>query len=705
VIGMRRTAPIATALLLLTPASFGTAPPWARAQPAPRIAPTTIYAGAPIAFEVNHGQSEPSVRFLAHMPGYTAFLTSTALVLALSGSGQTPGTSVAPAGVVRLAYDGAAPHARLVAGERLPGRVNYFLGSDPRRWHTDIPTFGRVEERNLYPGIDLTFYGRGGSLEFDWIVHPGADPSAIRLDLSGPAGAHLDGAGNLNLPVRGGHLVEQRPTVYQQIGARHVPVSGAYRLEARGAVRISLGRYDRKRPLVIDPALGYSRAIGGTHGVQGLGVGVDRAGDAYVVGATQSANFPTVHAIQQSISTDQDAFVAKFDPTGTTLLYSTYLGGSQGDDAIDVAVDRAGAAYVTGETLSTNFPTMNPLQATNRTRCSSLGKRVPCDNAFIAKLDPAGDRLIYSTYLGGDTWDEGDSIAVDTSGAAYLTGKTFSATFPTVHAFQTHNGSGACPDPSSGVVGPCADAYVAKIAPSGRSLVYSTYLGGELTDYGNSIAVNRGNAYITGFTMSNHFPLAHPLHHHPTPNGNAFVAELSADGSSLVFSTFIGGDGETALGLAAHSGTAYVTSFSSDNVSYITRFAANGSAVLYRTALSADGEVNAGSIAIDQSGNAVIVGDTTAPHLPTVHPVQPAYGGKHDVFVAALDPTGKHWIEMTYLGGSQDDFGQAVALDRQGNAYLTGITFSSNFPVTHGMGTNDGMFVARIPVTGPNARG
>jgi len=386
------------------------------------------YGVLPLAFEANVGQAEAGVRFVGHGKGYALALTPGALTLALTrgGGAGTATPDAAPTdthtAAVRLAFAGANPASTLTAENALPGVVNYLVGNDPARWHTNVPTSGKVRYRDLYPGIDLTVYGTDAhGLEYDAIVSPGTNPSAFALEITGTDTVTLDAAtGELVLTTTAGEVRQHAPVAYQEAGRQCVLVTAAYDLRVDGSIGFTVGAYDASLPLVIDPTLVYSTYLGGSSSGRGNGIAVDSAGNAYVIGVTGSTNFPTTSGAFQTTPGGglYDAFVTKLDTTGTALVYSTYLGTDNYEYANGIAVDRGGDAYVTGFTYATNFPTTP--DAFQTTFGGGNG------DAFVTKLNPAGNALVYSTYLGGSSGDDGDGIAVDTLGNIYVTGKTFS---------------------------------------------------------------------------------------------------------------------------------------------------------------------------------------------------------------------------------------------------------------------------------------
>ncbi|TLY39787.1 MAG: hypothetical protein E6K61_08810, partial [Nitrospirae bacterium] len=462
------------------------------------------YGKLPLSFEANRGQTDSRVKFLSRGSGYTLFLTQREAVLALRPAparGTRPGASGgedATPSVLRMHLLGANPAAPLSGLDALPGTVNYFVGHDPAKWQTHVPTFAKVKQSQVYPGVDLVYYGNQRQVEFDFLVTPGTDPTAIRLSFQGADELKVDEQGNLLLRVNGGEVRLATPHVYQEVQGKQQRVAARYIVEesqnreprtansAPVRVGFQVAAYDQSRPLVIDPTLVYSTYLGGSGFDEGFSIAVDAAGAAYVTGDTLSADF-TAGCTAPCIVLDRthngqlDAFVTKLDPTGTALLYATYLGGSGVDQGSSIAVDAAGAAYVTGATQSANFPTACTAPCT--VLDSSLNGLA---DGFVTKLNATGDALVYSTYLGGSGVDQGSSIAVDAAGAAYVTGIMQSADF-----------TAGCTAPCvvlDATLGGGTDAFVTKLNATGTALLYSTYLGGNDADVGLAIAVDATGA-------------------------------------------------------------------------------------------------------------------------------------------------------------------------------------------------------------------
>jgi len=629
------------------------------------------YGQIPLSFEVNQGQTAAQVDFLSQGNGYALFLAATEAVLSLQKPAPAAGDGAgAPDSVVlRSIFVGANPQPQVVGLDPLAGTSNYFIGSDPAQWHTNVANYGQVEYRNLYPGVDLVFYGNQRQLEYDYVVAPGTDPGVIKLAIDGAESMTIDGQGNLVLHTSAGDVAEDAPIVYQESSGVRQPVSGQFVLEGDGQIGFALGAYDHSQPLVIDPVLSYSTYLG-TGDTEAFGIAVDTAGNAYVTGASGAY-----------------VFVTKLNPTGTALVYSTFLGGANVQQGLGIAVDTAGDAYVTGNTYSTDFPTTTGAFQT------SLGGQA---NAFVTKLNPTGTALVYSTYLGGTNIDWGFGIAVDNAGNAYVTGFSEYGDFPTTAgAFQTSYGGGD------------SNAFVTKLNPTGTALVYSTYLGSSASyDYGRGIAVDAaGNAYVTGYTDSNDFPTTTGAFQ--TSFGgfiDAFVTKLNPTGTALVYSTYLGGTGDDGgWGIAVdNAGNAYVTGSTESadfptttgayqttyvfvGDAFVTKLNPTGTALVYSTYLGAGEDAGRG-IAVDNAGNAYVTGATGSNDFPTTTGAyQTTYGGgEYDAFVTKLNPTGTALVYSTYLGGMGNDQGNGIAVDNAGNAYATGFTGSADFPTTTG---------------------
>jgi len=686
---------------------------------APMAARTTAqvreaYGQLPLSFEANRGQADKSVDFTARGPGYAVALSPTEAIFVLrkpdnavrndddsglrkiSNSLSTPNPpsalQTAQSAVLRMKLVGANRAATVAGQKELEGRVNYLIGSDPAKWRTDVPTFGRVRYAEVYPGIDVIYYGNQRRLEYDFVVAPGRDARAIALEFAGAQKVEVDKAtGDLLVQVGEETVRQHAPVTYQKVpGSGRRNIESRYALREGGQVGFEVGEYDPSAPLIIDPVLEYSTLLGGSFSDQGRDIAVDSEGNAYVVGFP-SPDFPTANAFQDTVPGGNDLFVAKLNAAGSALVYSTYLGGSRSDSGRGIAVDSTGSAYVTGYTSSTDFPTANAFQGKNAS--GGFG-----DDAFVAKLSPAGSTLLYSTYLGGSSNDAGFDIAVDAAGNAYVTGFTSSTDFPTANGLQSIEGGFEN-----------GDAFVTKFNAAGSALVYSTYLGGGGSDHGESIAVDSaGNAYVTGPTLSTDFPTVNAFQStygggSDGESGDAFVSKFNGAGSALVYSTYLGGDdGDTGLGVAVDSaGSAYVTGatasadFPTANALqsaiggsvdiFVTKLTATGSALIYSTYLGGNGfEVGRG-IALESTGNAYLTGSTQSINFPTVNAFQSTFGPPHgDAFVTKLNAAGSALVYSSSLGGNDSDNAFGIAVDSIGNAYVTGDTASTCFPTTTG---------------------
>jgi hypothetical protein len=701
-----------------------------------RNKPDRSYGTLPLSFELNQGQTNGRVKFLARAGGYLLFLTPTEAVMALDNptgrrrgkenrearAGTNDAEARAPRRIIRMKLQGANPEPLIEGLEQSANTTNYFTGSDPTQWRTDIPSYARVRYGAVYPGIDMVYYGDQRRLEYDFVVAPGADPNLIQMAFKGIENFEITRMGDLLLRTAQGDIRQSRPVAYQERDGTREEVSAGYSALGEGRVGFQVGAYDPTRRLIIDPVLVYSTYLGGSGFDQGYAVAVDSFGNSYVTGKTAAADFPTTAGAFQTNYGGGDAFIAKLDPTGTRLIYSTYLNGASGNG---IAVDAAGNAYVTGEAGTTNFPT-----TAGAFQTSPMGF-----DTFVTKLNPTGSSLVYSARFGGNFDDFGRGIALDSAGNAFITGWTACraniCTYPTVNAFQPNYAGGN------------NDAFVTKINSQGSALVYSTYLGGGAIingteDWGEAIAVdNAGSAYVTGYTYSPDFPVTSGAYDTSRAGLDAFVTKFAPNGTSLVYSTFLGGAGrELGQGIAVDvSGNAYVTGLteSSDNPftqayegfpvtpgafqnkgsfdAFVTKFNAQGSALVYSTYLGGSSGVDRGwAIAVDGAGSAYVTGDTTATNFPTASPIQNAYGGGlSDAFVTKLNAAGSGLVYSTFLGGNLSDEGRGIALDQNGDAYATGDTSSSDFPTVNpvqgdnggGLSNHDDAFVVRIGSAGP----
>ena len=718
-------------------------------------------------FEANVGQTEASVRYLSRGPGYTLFLTPGEAVLSLravekraleSGNPDARGGTTrqkderSPKARVatkelRLILLGANKQPQIEGVQEVPGTVNYFLGDNPNKWRTAIHAFAKVRYSEVYPGVDLIYYGNQRQLEYDFIVKAGASPDRLAFDVGGADYLEVDDQGRLVAHLDGGTVCWRKPFAYQETetGQRAIPVRFVV---SRGTqFGFQVGDYDPTRPLVIDPVLVYATYLGGSGDEYVGGIAVDSSGNVFVIGDTPSLNFPTVSAYRSTAICSNDVFVTKVRAGGSNLVYSTYLGGTSDDFGGGIAIDSAGNAYLTGTTESTGFPTTG-----NAIRLSNSGYY----DAFISKLGPFGTNLLYSTYLGGSSDDFGSAIAVDNSGTVVVAGQTYSTTtgnpkFPaTQSAYQKQNSGGL-------------DAWVAKIDTVSGTLSYCTYLGGNTDEKASSIAMDgAGNAYVAGQVLDNTtIPPAFPASNFPLQSAfqstfnpgatdpytagrsDGFVTKINSAGTGLIFSTFLGGnDDDMATGITLDAaarvyviGETSSTNFPTtsgalqpsiadpDNSGYpapdffVTKFQTNATSLLYSTYLGGEdfevafrpgglGFAPRLGIAVDSVGNIYAAGQTTSIDFPvTVGADQTNAYGPSDAFVVKINPAvpgPAGLIYSTLLGGDNGDRGVAVGVDTNGNYYAAGMTTSTTlFPVTLGAfrGTNSGgndVFVAKL---------
>ena len=589
--------------------------------------------------------------------------------------------------VLTAKFIGANPNPEVIAEGQMEYKCNYFLGNDPAKWHTDVPNYEAITLKDLYPGIDLKYSGDGtGQAAYEFTVASGANIAQIKVTYEGAEETSLDADGRLILKTKWGDMIGaiKTPTngVLSSAGSFSQLSEETIGFETNGSSRQALGTRAVQ--------LSYSTYLGGTGSENYFGGGaiaVDGSGNAYVTGSTPSSNFPTQNPYDASYNGgtyNGDVFVTKLSSSGDSLIYSTYFGGGSDDLGGGIAVDGDGIAYVTGATVSFNFPTLNPYQMFQGPAGYS--------DAFVTKLSSSGNSLIYSTCLGGKDNDYGASIKVDGSGYVYVAGQTMSSNFPTKNPYQTFQG--------------IVDAFVTKLSSSGNSLIYSTCLGGSDQDRGCGIAIDgSGNAYVTGWTPSSNFPTKNAFQ--ATYQGgfsDAFVTKLSSTGSSLIYSTYLGGSsGEDYWGgggiAVDGDGNAYVTGSTSssdfptqnaydasynggtyDGDVFVTKLSSSGSSLIYSTYIGGGDNDHGRSIALGVGLTAIVTGYTSSSNFPTLNPYQSTSQGSTDAFVTTLSGSGNSLIYSSYLSGGNWDEGYGIATDGNGNAYVTGYTSSSNFP-------------------------
>jgi hypothetical protein len=757
----------------------------------------------PLSFEMNNGQFDPQVRFASRGADLKAFLTQSEAVFILRKPGSNSASQPKPTGplnaaqakqereeraaqraaskaVVRMSLVGANAAPAVTGVEQLPGKINYFRGNAEKKWITGVPTFRKVSFAAVYPGIDLVYYGKGAQLEYDLVVGPGANPSQIAFNFEGAERLEVDAAsGALIVHAAGGAQMRQaKPLIYQELNGSRRAVSGGFTTQGNRA-GFSVGDYDQSRPLIIDPAIiTYSTYLAGENNDRVHDIAADADGNAYAVGWTVSETFPTKDAYQsgQNFNVDE-AFITKFNADGSQLIWSTYLGGGQGqfggegfldpdDGAYGVALDADRNVYVTGWTFSADFPTRNAMQTHLSDACCGA-------DSFITKLNAAGDQLVFSTYFGGPDGDDvGRGIALDKNRNVYVVGYTQSFAFPTTHPIQREiDGRTAHFN-----TGQNFDAYLAKIDASGQFRVYSTYIGGPSNDLAFGVAVDsEGSAYVTGATYSTvpeptpdpsatptseatpaiHFPITdNAFQKDPGGDGNtldAFVTKVDPAGTQYIYSTYLGGIGtDVAWGIALGTDrSAYVTgytnssraSLSPDQVggpidfpttanafqqlnnggfdAFLTRLNPDGSDLIYSTLIGGDQNegdgvsgclsciprIDGAAVAVDLLGNAYITGWTESTfvpspagpdgpaavplNFPTKDAFQPNPGSSpgssppqsRDAFVSMFDTNksgADSLVYSSFLGGSRQDEGDAIAVDPAGNLFVAGWTRSDS---------------------------
>jgi hypothetical protein len=678
----------------LIPAHPGARPPASAAKDA--------HVALPLRFEPNVGQADDRVVFLSRGHGYTMLMTRAGAVLKLGKPAErdmrSPGhltSKPAEQAVIGLTFEGANPDPVVAGRGRLESVSNYLLGSDPDRWFTGVPNYSRVLYRDLYDGVSLEYYAnRGGELEFDLTLAPGVDPDRIRLSYSGADELHIDPTGALVLRAGGAQVRQAPPVVYQWVDGIKREVQGRYVLHGASRVGFALATYDRSIPLVIDPVITYSTYLGGSGDDQPIWSDIDRAGNFYVTGFTNSPDFPTTPGSFQPDfgGGDGDAFVAKLNRSGSGLVWSTYLGGDAFDVAIGLDVDRRGNVVVTGTTSSTGFPT-------------TPGAFQPAfaggdNDAFVTKLNDKGSKLVFSTFLGGDGFDVGFISFFDRAGNVYVEGETGSPDFPTTPgSFQPAYGGGD------------ADGFVTKLRPGGANLVYSTFVGGSGFDGAHDGELDKkGNFYLDGPTASTDFPVT-PGAFQPSFGGgatDAWAAKLNRTGTALVYSTYLGGEGdEDVFDLTTdRSGSAYIpgetssadfpvtpgafqTTFQGgDRDGYLTKLNPAGTRAIYSTYVGGSEFDQTGTVRVNRHGVAHVAGSTGSTDFPvTSGAFQGTYGGgPADAFLLLLSRDGSRLKFGSYLGGSGEDgsVGAGSWLDGKGNWFIPGSTTSADFPVTPG---------------------
>jgi hypothetical protein len=707
-------------------------------QPIPRAVQN--YGHLPLTFEANQGQAAGQVKFLSRGHGYTTFLTAGGMLLNLRAShvesawkktsSQAASSQSSTRATLQFRLLGANSNPQVMGEDPQPGRVNYFIGKDRSKWYTNVPTYGRIRYKNVYPGIDLIYYGNHQQLEYDFAVAPGADPRKIQFQVNGASQISLDEQGDLVLNVNGAKLHFQSPIVYQESNGQRVPVVGGYAMTDESHIGFQLSSFDSRKPLVIDPVLVYSTYLGGSGTDQPTGIAVDNSGNVYVAGYTDSADFPLASSGSLATNTDH-VFVAKLDPSGSNLVYADYIGGNSDDYAVALVLDSANEVYVTGSTQSSNFPVVNAYQS----------QQPGPSTGFVTRISADGSALIYSTYLGGNNYDQPAGIAIDDLGEAMVGGYTQSQNFPVSNAYQATAQAN-----QGGIYG--TYGFLTKFSADGSSLVYSTYFAGNsnVEEGGccwvspfntiNSVAADaNGNAYVTGATNTYNFPVTSGSYSTTnTTQQNATVAFVSKFNSAggLDYSTYFYDSSGYTVSTAAiavdGSGSAYVTgSAYSDTTfpvtstsicdpgtqgsacgnAFVSKFNPTASALSYSTFLGANNDATPQSITLDANNDAYVLASASSSSFAEVNGIE-AYSSQDDVMLVEVDPDGSSQLFATYIGGSGDDEPSGIGVDGDGNMYIAGSSDSADLPTTQGAfqtvaGGNTDAFIAKIgPASAPS---
>ncbi len=662
----------------------------------------------PVAFTENYGQWDAGTLFKAEAGNVTFYF----------GGGEVSYLFVRDTDEViyneRIAADHSAPveyrkeyqlikarfidanhNPEVIAEDRLPHYTNYFYGNDPANWQTYVPSYSTITYKDVWPGIDVKYYGNGKSMKYDFVISPGADIDRIKIRYEGVSELAIANTGELQAQTKFGLVYENIPEIYQETVDGKSPLSGYYRLIEPGVFGFEIENYDASKTLVIDPELVFSTYLSGSSDDRGCAVSHDDSGNIYVCGEAYSSDFPTVDPYDDSMN-GVDTFISKFSPTGS-LTYSTFLGGSNNDYPSEISVDDSGNIYVSGYTYSSDFPTANAYSSSNSGSYDS----------FITKMSPAGDSLMYSTYFGGSADENYNYHAIDNSGKVYLLGQTTSSDLPTANAYcdsLSHSG--------------IRDVFIARFSSSGNSLEYCTYLGGTDHDYPLAIAAdNSGNAYITGYTDSDDFPMVNAYDDSYGDNYDGFVAKLSIDSQALLFSTYLGGTGND-YGRDIdidNSGNIYITGNttstdfpicsaynSSHNGShdvFLSKMTPGGDSLHYSTFLGGSGADEAYGLVVNESGYAYISGNTNSSDFPTVDAYDDNVNGNYDIFISVFSPDASYLDFSSYFGGTYREYVKDIDVDNSGNTYITGYTTSDDFPMYNAY---DSTFSGNVMFDQPN---
>jgi len=675
------------------------------------------FVSTPLSFTENVGQFPEEVLYQVHTSAATVYLCHDEIVTVFSEPADVENEIDVLSIVSSLV--GADNGATIQAEGVLPHHHNYYIGNDPDKWYTYVPNYASVVYKNIYLGIDLKYYSNENSLKYDFIVSPGADPSVIQIQYEGFEDLFLTPEGDIQIDTNFGSIYEKKPFIYQDINGVKQEISGEYKIIGSDIFGFEINDYyDASFPLIIDPTLKYSTYLGGSNYDVGEEIVADSAGNVYIVGHTESADYPTANPYQGVLAGNTDAFITKLHPSTNTLVYSTYLGGNNFDYGASIDIDSSGFASIVGTTYSNNLPVFAALFPT----LSGI------QDAFVSRIDPNGI-MIFCTYLGGMNWEWGLDIAVDTAGFSYVVGYTDSPGFPIANPYDSSYNGGF-------------DIFVSKFDPPGGVLLFSTFLGGSNNEIGMGIDFDsNGNAYIIGYTWSTNFPVT----------GNAYDSSYNggADICLAILDTVTGGPGSLSYGSYIF-GTAddipYDIAIDGSNIFYVTGETAStqnnffpitsnayqqflqgvrdafffkldssltpANQMLYCTYLGGQtgggGHDSGRSIELDSNNNAYIAGSTECSDFPLVNPLGP-YNGGNEAFASLFDPTQTgtaSLLDSTYIGGSNHDEGYGIAVDNNNDAFVTGLTYSTDFPTLNPYQNNNNgqcdVFVTQIGVPGNN---
>ncbi|MBN2206522.1 MAG: SBBP repeat-containing protein [Candidatus Aminicenantes bacterium] len=630
------------------------------------------FGSLPLYFIANHGQSSDGVLFEARTSRYTLALTAQSLAFR-TGRAETS----------RVRFAGARSDAKVSAADPADYRVNFFYGSGPDAWMTDIPTATAIVYEGLYPGVDLKVYGVERQVEYDWIVRAGADPAAIAVEIEGGR-ARINADGDLVVAGASDKLVHRAPVAFQDIDGRRVAVEASFERRGDAVFGFCVGPYDRTCDLVIDPyIISYSTYVGTGYKDMATAIGIDDAGAVYIAGYRYE--FVEIASPPPDAYDRNDNFVTKIAPDGRSLVYTSYFSvGKPNRDWVrpDLAVDAAGNAYLVGITNSTTFPVKNALRA----------KYQGGDNdGFIVKIAPTGKSLVFSSYIGGGGHDAVSGVAVDAEGAVYLTGETTSANFPLAKPFQKK--------PASLTY---LEAFLMKLAPTGKSLVFSTFLGGSAYDWGESVAVGAdGAVYVTGLTGSADFPTVSAAQARKKGRRDFFISKFAADGQSLAYSTYLGGTADDyPYGIAVdRDGSAVVVGYTmgrfpvknafqserrGQSEAVVAKLSPKGNSLVFSSYLAGIDTDIAYGVAVAANGVIAVTGMTESADFPVKGALQKSRKGGEDAFLTLIPATGGKVLFSTFLGGRYADSGHAVVFDTDGRILVTGWTNSTDFPFKDG---------------------